>query len=88
MKGLAAAICVMLVAPAWGKWWRGEPEERCIRMRRKPPKLGQIGRLKPKTPFPARVEASALSQKGVFGYNRPEFPGSLGKIGYSAAQFA
>ena len=38
-------------------------------------------RLKPKTLFPAKVEASALSRKGGFGYNRPEFPGCLGKIG-------
>ena len=38
-------------------------------------------RLKPKTLFPAKVEASALSRKGEFGYNRSEFPGCLGKIG-------
>ncbi len=33
----------------------------------------------PKTVFPAEVEASELCRKGAFGYNRPKFPGYLGK---------
>ncbi len=51
-----------------------------VRLSQKRPKLGQRGRLKPVTLFAAKVEASALSRRGGFGYSQPEVSGYLGKI--------
>ena len=78
---------VDVLVPALAAWpatscmSKGDTCSGQVRMSHKRPKLGQRGRLKPKTLFPTKVEASALSRKGTFGYNRPEFPGCLGKIG-------